>query len=639
MSNKTWASGVLYKPPSRHGEVGCVSSLMLRLPLIVLALLSSAATSWAWSQPPAQPTEAELRASVRTISKDQRKPEQVRYVSVEPSVSNGPTASKRAARFMLRDPVARRIYEVTTDLGNGSVLEWLRVDDVEPIITQADRDTAASVVWRHDGFRRSLERRGVDSASVYFDVWPSQIPREGFRFRSVRVVAFVKGWKGARDHTRPVEGLVCTVNLDARRVFEFYDKDAGPVLDELPDAWSEVDARKRAVMATSGAVTSRIRRDAKSNTLHWRDLDVVPRFYPKEGLVLYHVGSQIDSSRTPRLQRISLAELVEIHGSESQYWYWRHPLLVGELGLGMHVMDQRTGIDVPASSVRLPVSQIEPDGRVRTVKNAIACYEEHNALVIRSTMRLAHREIVQEYRLLPTGEVLASVSIGGIEAIQAVEDSSVTWDNASSQMRGALVAPHRFAPFRQYQACFRIEWADAIRHTVSEVDLRPAGDQDPYNVVLEQDEFDLLRETEAQRNADPAAQRFWRITARGNKSKPGYASYRLESDRSDPSIIHGQHVLNTKAAFLKHDLWVTRAHENELWPAGPYPAQTTGGAGLPEYVRNNESIAGTAVVTWAVVRRTHLPQRNGGVVMSPLTLSVRLMPDGLSVPRSLQPMR
>jgi len=314
-------------------------------------------------------------------------------------------------------------------------------------------------------------------------------------------------------------------------------------------------------------------------------------------------------------------------------------LLVGELGLGMHVVDQRPGIDVPRSSVRLPASQVEPDGRVRTIRNAIACYEEQDALVIRSTMRLAHREVIQEYRLLASGEVHASVTIGGIEAIQAVEDTAVSWDNASSQMRGALVAPQRFAPVRQYQACFRIEWDNASRHTVSEVDLLPAVDRDPYNVVLEQDEFPLLREAEAQRNADHAAQRCWRVTVRGDKSKGGYASYRLVPDRSDPSIIHGQHVLNTKAAFLKHDLWVTRAHDNELWPSGPYPAQTTGGAGLPEYVRNNESIAGTAVVTWAVVRRTHLPQRNGGVVMSPLTLSVRLMPDGLFVPRSPQPTR
>jgi len=603
---------------------------VLVLAVIALVAVSSAV---AGHTTPLQPTVSELQRVVRTITNDARFPEHAVFVAASPAnpkkhslLDNLPPQ----VHVTLRDPIARRVYEVMAELPSGKIREWQRVDDVEPVLTKADMDSAEMVTWRHDGFRRSLERRGIDSSEVYLDIWPSQIPRTGFRFRNCRVIAFQKGWKGARDFTRPIEGLVVTVNLDARRAFEFYDKDAGPVLDAVDDQWKAWTERKRermAVLSATGMTGDDV--SIRMGTVTWSGWTVHPVLTAREGLVLYDAAWDAPEGPRPVVHRIALSELVEINASSSQYWYWRHPLLIGELGLGDHVMEQFRRIDMPRYVRTIDVARVQPHGSVQRIPDAIACYVDQQGLAIKSTFRIGHREIAQIYHLTHNGGVTAHVEIGGIEAIEAVGDS------AQHHVTGALLSAHRFAPFREYTACFRIDVdLGTGQNTVSEVDiLHRHDDENPYHQLVEADDYQFYREVEAQRDADPMRQRFWRVSSR-DPERHIELSYRVEPDASAPSILSGSHVLNEKAAFMKHTLWVTQHHDQEMFASGPYPNQTVGGSGLPVFVRDNEGLRAEDVVLWTTVRRTHRPRKGAGCVMEPLRLGVRLLPDGFVVPRS-----
>ena len=172
------------------------------------------------------------------------------------------------------------------------------------------------------------------------------------------------------------------------------------------------------------------------------------------------------------------------------------------------------------------------------------------------------------------------------------------------------------------------------QNTVSEVDiLHRYDDANPYHQLVEEDDYPFYREVEAQRDADPMRQRSWRVRS-SDPDRHIDLSYRLVPDASAPSILSGSHVLQDKAAFMKHTLWVTRYDAQEIFASGPYPNQSTGGSGLPVYVQDNEGLRAEDVVLWTTVRKTHHPRAGAGYLMEPLKLGVRLLPDGFAAPRS-----
>lgn len=59
--------------------------------------------------------------------------------------------------------------------------------------------------------------------------------------------------------------------------------------------------------------------------------------------------------------------------------------------------------------------------------------------------------------------------------------------------------------------------------------------------------------------------------------------------------------------MYKH-LWVTPNRRRERYPTGEYPFQHEGGAGLPEWTKENRSLAETDVVMWYVFGVNHIPR-------------------------------
>lgn len=56
-----------------------------------------------------------------------------------------------------------------------------------------------------------------------------------------------------------------------------------------------------------------------------------------------------------------------------------------------------------------------------------------------------------------------------------------------------------------------------------------------------------------------------------------------------------------RAAFLKHNLWVTRYARDEMYPGGEFPNQNPRvGEGLATWVKQNRSLEETDIVLWFV---------------------------------------
>ena len=79
--------------------------------------------------------------------------------------------------------------------------------------------------------------------------------------------------------------------------------------------------------------------------------------------------------------------------------------------------------------------------------------------------------------------------------------------------------------------------------------------------------------------------------------------------------------------MTKH-LWVTPHEPGERYPAGDYPNQHAGGAGLPEWTAADRPVDNRDVVLWYVFGNNHVPRPEDWPVMPAARIGFRLEPVG-----------
>jgi primary-amine oxidase len=92
---------------------------------------------------------------------------------------------------------------------------------------------------------------------------------------------------------------------------------------------------------------------------------------------------------------------------------------------------------------------------------------------------------------------------------------------------------------------------------------------------------------------------------------------------ADPSSPVGR-----RAAFATRNLWVTPYEPNEIRAAGPYPNQSAGDDGLPEWTAADRSLVDTDVVLWHTFGVTHIPRPEDWPVMPVEYTGFTLVPVG-----------
>ena len=79
---------------------------------------------------------------------------------------------------------------------------------------------------------------------------------------------------------------------------------------------------------------------------------------------------------------------------------------------------------------------------------------------------------------------------------------------------------------------------------------------------------------------------------------------------------------------MAEHLWVTPYHPEERYPAGDYPNQHKGGAGLPTWTQTNRSVDNTPIVVWYNVGVHHAPRIEDWPVMPTAYAGFMLRPNG-----------
>jgi len=532
----------------------------------------------------------------------------------------------RLARCVLYQPSTRATTIVTVSLNDEAVTGRVEVPGVHPPVMFDEFTTNAEQIKADPGFQAALARRGVtDLSRVQLDCWPPsnfglEVDRTGRRL--TRGVAYVLDGEGSNPYARPVENLVAVLDRDTGEVVELIDGDVVPIPADPGryDAASQPHPRELAplqILQPDGPGFT-----VEDGLLRWGPWQLRLSMHPIEGLVLHQV-CWIDGDRArPVLYRASVAEMVVPYGSTAVNHWWKNAFDAGDVGLGKSANSLTLGCDCLGEIVYLDGVRVDEDGTASPMPKVVCLHEEDYGILWKHTdisngvaeVRRSRRMVASfiatvgnyEYGFFwyfyLDGTIQAEVKLTGIIQTQAVEPGTrVPYANP--------VTPELAGPHHQHLFSFRLDaCVDGPANSVYEVDAVPvpAGPDNPHGNAFTARSTLLATELGAQRMAAPEHSRYWKIVNHGSLNACGEpVAYKLTPQPSAPLLAQPGAAIADRATFATRHLWVTPARPDERHPAGDFPNQHPGGAGLPAWTAADRPVADTDVVLWHTVGTTH----------------------------------
>lgn len=600
--------------------------------------------------------ESETKKAVAIIKKDRRFGTRMRFGSVDLHVPPKAEvlAYKRGAPIdrqvdvILLDNAKGAAVEVTVSVTNGSVTRWKAIKGVQPAVIVDEFFEAEQTVKDDPQFQAAMAKRGVTDMDLV-DIDPISGGFFGNEFeathRIVRGIAFVHATEGDNQYARPVDGLIVIVDLANKLVLEVQDHHVYPVPQE-PGEWSSQflaeprdDVKPLEITQPDGPSFT-----IKGDHLTWQNWDLRVGWTDREGLVINTANFTVEKDVRQVLYRASISEMTVPYGSPTPLQSRKNAFDCGEYGLGMLANSLTLGCDCLGEIHYLDAHTTDAAGTIHSIPQAICIHEEDAGIAWKHTeFRTEHTEVRRMRRLVVSfictvgnyeyglywyfyqdGRIECEVKLTGLLSTGGLDDGETT-------RYGTELAPNLYAPNHQHFFCMRLDTAiDGLSNSVVEVNTKPAPrKENPYGNAFYGEQTTLATESEAQRNVNPATSRYWKILSSERENRNGLPTgYKLLAGETALPFATKNSAIRKRAGYMWSNLWVTPYNASENFPAGKYPNQHAGGAGLPEWTAADRSIEDTDVVVWYVMGHNHLPSLEDWPVMPVASMGFMLKPSG-----------
>jgi primary-amine oxidase len=539
----------------------------------------------------------------------------------------------RRARVVLWEPGSAMLTDGVVPL-DGDDPEWRTVPGAQAPVLLPQAEAAIAAVKADPRIREGLERRGVRAIDdIHVETWPfgGMLPEEHHGRRLIWTPIWERPAPGENQYAHPVYGLHAVVDLDTAEVLDVEDHGVRPIPKEpgryrASQLRSPRELRDLEIVQPDGPSFS-----VDGWHVRWQNWSLRVGFCPREGLVLHDVRYE-DAGVLRRIaHRMSIAELVIPYGDPSPGSYRKNAFDTGEVGMGLFTNSLELGCDCLGEIRYLDVVVADADGTVRTIPNGICMHEEDFGVLWKHTDTDGHVEVRRSRRFVVSSFVTVDnyeygyfwylYQDGSIEFEAKLTGIVLTMaaDPNEADPHATEIAPGLLAPFHQHILCARLDLdIDGEQNTVVEVDAvaAPLGPANPYGGAYTAQETELRRESEARRLVDPIRSRYWKVVnASGSGETRRPVAYKLVPGHTTYPLALPESSIGQRAAFMYHHLWVTPFDPAERYPAGDYPFQHAGGAGLPEWVAADRDTADTDVVLWYVFGTNHIPRSEDWPVM------------------------
>ena len=590
-------------------------------------------------------TAEEVTRAVEILRASGRVPEGAVFVHV---VLHEP-AKEAVAGHQSGDPVDREIelqlvagpslevIEAVVSVTAGELRDWRVVEGMRPTLLFGEAGKAIFKVKAHPDWQAAMRRRGItDFELVQVDPWPAGSfgsPHEEGR-RISRCISFLRESKTDNGYARPIEGVIAFFDAGAGEVLEVLDFGVVPLPPNrgsyLPEDVGPMrtDLKPLEITQPDGPSFT-----VEGNLVHWQRWSFRVAFHPYEGLVLHTIAYDDDGRTRPVLHRASISEMVVPYGDPGPMHGWKNAFDAGEWGLGRMANSLKLGCDCLGVIHYFDGVLATEAGDPYVVEHAICMHEEDygilwkhqdlqggttevrrsRRLVVSSISTVGNYEYGFYWYLYLDGNVQLEVKLTGVMSTMAVAPGE-TPEFAN------LVAPGLAGPHHQHMFCARLDLdVDGTPNSVYEVDAErvPPGPDNPWANTFRQRATLLDTEQAAQREANAATSRSWKVVNPSRENAVGQpVGYKLVPTMSTPTLLaHPDSSVGRRAAFATHNLWVTPYARDERRAAGDYPNQHAGGDGLPRWTAADRSIADTDIVLWYTFGVTHFVRPEDWPVM------------------------
>ena len=513
-----------------------------------------------------------------------------------------------------------------------------------------------SFAFQDSAFLNALARRGIRTPAQLQQVFVTPLtpgvfglPEENRRI--VKAQMYYTGGGGINLFARPIEGMQAIMDLDDRKVIQVID--TGVIA--IPTASHGFDeASVGALIGLRPALKPiRMAQPAGVNFtldgqfIEWQKWRFHARFERRSGPVI----SLVTYDKRQVMYQGSLAEVFVPYQDPDANWFYRTYMDVGEYGFGLLATPLALGLDVPDNAVLLdaliataipdPVLPVIPLPLPRVVgvferltgspawrhfeQFAGNLYEGRAEveLVVRSIAQVGNYDYLIDWIFTQHGAMRVEVGLTGIDAVKAIAANDHTQGNEPHRRISTPVAKQLVAPFHSHHFNFRLDLdIDGQNNSFVLGKLKTRSAPGPRRSIWTLDEEVLDRESEAQLDEGNTQ---WKVVNPSRRNAHGQAvGYVVESHGSVAPLLDAADY--KRAGFIGHNLWVTAFDPDERYAAGDTPNQHPGAPGLPQYVRNNQSLVNRDIVLWLSAGFHHVTQAEDWPVLSREKLSFELKP-------------
>ena len=595
-------------------------------------------------------TPAEILAAARILRRDRGLGASWRFetIELEETLPEEP-AEGRCAFAALYDTASGRLYEAVVALAEDAVVSWAERPGAQPRIGPEEFLEAERAALADPRFVDALARRGItDLSLVCADPWSvgrSGLPGEDER-RLVQTIVWVRNHPEDNQFAHPVENLCALIDLNSGEVLQVDDagpgavpREAGNYAAAFQETWRE-GLKPIEVVQPEGPSFS-----VDGQAVEWCGWRFRIGFTAREGLVLHDLEIRDGTDWRSVLRRASVAEMIVPYGSPYGLHRRKNAFDCGEYGIGAMANSLTLGCDCLGAVRYFDGVLSGIDGAPFVIENAICLHEEDAGILWKhfdfrtekTDIRRARRLVISfiatvgnyEYAfywyLYLDGTISLEVKATGLINTAGIEPPE-------AGRYGLEVRPGVVGQIHQHLFCARLVAAiDGPDNAVYEVDsaLEPEGPENPVGNAFRAVETLLESELKARRNADLAANRYWKVVNRARLGRFGQAAgYRLMPTSCITALGGPNSQLGLRAGFTRHHLWVTPTDPAERWPAGDYVNQSRPGEGLPRWTEADRPIVDRPVTLWHSFGLHHMPRPEDFPVQPVVACGLTLMPDG-----------
>ena len=383
------------------------------------------------------------------------------------------------------------------------------------------------------------------------------------------------------------------------------------------------------------------------NAISWEKWSIFVGFNFREGLTLHNISYDGRSL----FYRLSLAEMFVPYGDPRAPYPRKAAFDLGNDGAGINANNLQLGCDCLGAIHYFDGWHNTAGGDPLKLPNVVCCHEQDDGILWKHTNFRTENAVVTRSRILVLQTVITVSNYEYIFAFHFGQDASIHYevratgilstapiDVGSTVPYGTVVAPGVLAPYHQHLFSLRIDPAidgHANSLQMEESEALPIDDPEIHNpfgigyvtkshIVDYEQGFDL----------DASKARTFKIinehkinpitgTPVGFKLLPAYSQMLL----ANPTSYHAK-----RSEFAQHAVWVTRYHDDELFPAGRYTMQSLGGEGIASAIQkrqkdeNMSSVRNQDIVVWHTFGSTHNPRIEDWPVMPSEKMTVGLKP-------------